>query len=195
MKHAFRNFIFTSLLLILVASFSGCSVQSQDVTNVVQTETAKPSPTSSPFPNNTNPFEEPPITQFNVKGIGIGASYETVLRQFGKPLSSKKGKTDSCSESIKTILRYDGLTITFDEDEDEQNIVVIIEVTSPKWEVAPGVSVGASLEDVRAKFGQSNEVSKKSGFDVLTYFDGDGAANFYFWNNKLVKVNRDLNLC
>ena len=131
---------------------------------------------------------------FNVKGIGIGTSYQTALRQFGKPLSNRKSGTNPCG-GTKQTLRYSGLTITLDEGEDRQNIIVLIEVTSPKWEVASGIGVGASLKDMRAKFGQSGELSKELGFNVLTYFDGDGTANFYFRNKKLVKVNRDLNLC
>jgi hypothetical protein len=129
-----------------------------------------------------------------VKGVDIGASYQTVLRQLGKPLSNRKGGTNPCG-GTKQVLRYSGLKITLDEDEDKQNIVVLIEVTSPKWEVASGVSIGASLENVRAKFSQSHDLSKESGFDVLTYSDGDGALTFYFRNKKLVKVTRDLNLC
>jgi len=131
---------------------------------------------------------------FKVKGVGIATSYQTVLRQLGKPLSSRKGGTNPCGGK-KQVLRYSGLTITLDEDEDKQNIVVLIEVTSPKWKVASGISVGASLKDVQAKLGQSVELSKESGFEVLTYLDGDGAIAFYFRNKKLVKVTRDLNLC
>ena len=131
---------------------------------------------------------------FEVKGVGIGASYQTVLRQLGKPLSSRKGGTNPCG-GTKLTLRYSGLTISLDEDADRQNTVILIEVISPKWEVVSGISVGASLEDVQAKFGQPDDTATKSGSKILTYFDGDGAVTFYFRNKKLVKVNRDLNLC
>ena len=194
-KHIFRHFIFILFLLVFVASFFGCSAQSQNLTNVVQTQTTKPSPTPLPLPNNTNSSEDlPPITFLVIKGVSLGTSYQTVIRQLGKPLSSKKGGTNPCG-GTKQVLRYSGLTITLDEDEDRQNIVVLIEITSPKWEVTSGINTSASLEDVRAKFGQSDEPITESGLEILTYGDGDGYVKFYFRNKKLVKVERNLNLC
>lgn len=130
-----------------------------------------------------------------VKGVDIGAKYQTVLRQLGKPLSSRKGGTNSCGNT-NLVLRYSGLTITFDDDGDGQNfIVVFIEITSPEWKVAPGISVGASLTDVQRKFGQTEKPTKEKGLENLSYFVTDGYANFYFRNKKLVKVNWELNLC
>jgi hypothetical protein len=130
-----------------------------------------------------------------VKGVDIGAKYQTVLRQLGKPLSSKKRGTNPCGNT-KLVLRYSGLTITFDDDGSGRNfIVVVIEVTSPKWEVAPGISVGASLADVQKKFSQTEAPTKEKGLENLSYFAGDGYANFYFRNKKLVKVAWELNLC
>ncbi len=132
---------------------------------------------------------------FEVKSVGNGTSYQTVLRQLGKPLSSRKGGTNPCG-GTKLVLRYSGLKITLDDAGDTKEFnVVLIEVTSPKWQVASGISIGVSLEDVRAKFGQPDEMSKKSGLKLLAYLDGDGAVTFYFRNRKLVKVTRGLNLC
>ena len=194
-KDIFRHFIFTSFLLVFVASFFGCSAQSQNLTNVVQTENAKPSPTPSPILANAKVSNTPRDTfPFEIKGVAIGTSYQTVLRQLGKPLSNRKGGTNPCG-GTKQVLRYSGLTITFDEGEDKENIVVLIEVSSSKWEVASGISVGASSEEVQAKFGQPDDTKSESGLEVLSYFDGDGAVDFYFRNKKLVKVTRDLNLC
>ncbi len=83
-----------------------------------------------------------------------------------------------------------------DEDDDGQNsIVVEIEVTSPKWEVASGISVGASLADVQTKFVQTDKPTKEKGLEKLSYFVNEGYANFYFRNKKLVKVNWEFNLC
>lgn len=131
---------------------------------------------------------------FDVKGVGLGTPYQTVLRQLGKPLSSRKGRTNPCG-GAKQVLRYSGLIITLDESEDKQSNVVLIEVTSPKWEIASGIGVGVSLKDVRGKFGQPNDTTTKSGSGTLIYLDGDGAVTFYFRNKKLVKVIRDENLC
>ncbi len=177
------------------ASFFGCSAQSQSPTNAAQTKPTNSSPTPSPIPVKTEVSNTPRDTfPFEVKGVAIGTSYQTVLSQLGKPLSNRKRGTNPCG-GTKQVLRYSGLTVTLDEGEDKQNIVVIIEVTSPKWEIASGISVDASLEDVQTKFGQPDDTATKSGSETLTYFDGDGAVTFFFRNKKLVKVNRDLNLC
>ncbi len=130
-----------------------------------------------------------------VKGVDVGASHQTVLQQLGKPLSSRKGGTNPCG-STKQVLRYSGLKITLDEDADERNYTVVeIEVTSPKWEVASEISVGATLADVQTKFAQTEAPTKEKGLENLSYFVTDGYANFYFRNKKLVKVNWELNLC
>ena len=194
-KHIIRHFIFAFFLLLSVASFCGCSAQSQNSTNAVQSENTKPSPTSSPIPNNTKLADDLPQTiKLEVKGVDIGTSYQDVLSQLGKPLSSKKRGTNPCG-GAKLTLRYSDLTVNLDPDADEQNfIVVLIEVTSPKWEVS-GISIGASLEEARAKFGKSSELRKENGLNYVSYFVTDGYANFYFRNNKLVKVNWELNLC
>lgn len=140
-------------------------------------------------------FASAQTIDLKVKGIDVGASYQTVLRQLGKPLLSRKGGTNPCG-STKLTLRYSGLTITLDGDSDEGNFTVVaIEITSPKWEVAPGIKVGASFTDVQAKFVQTEEPTKEKGLKNLSYFVIDGYANFYFRDNKLVKVTWELNLC
>ena len=194
-KHIIRHFIFLIFLLLNVASFCGCFAQSQNSTNVVQSENTKLSPTQSPLPINTKPTDDLPQTiKLEVKGVDIGTSYEDVLRQLGKPLSSKKRGTNPCG-GTKLTLRYSGLTVNLDPDADEQNfIVVFVEATSLKWEVS-GIKVGASLEDVRAKFGKSSELRKESGLETIGYFVTDGYANFYFRKNKLAKITWELNLC
>ena len=131
---------------------------------------------------------------FKIKGVGIGTSYQMVLGRLGEPLTNTKSGTNPCGGK-RRMIHYSGLTIKFDEDESKQNIVIFIEVTSPKWEISPGISVGSSLRTVRTKFGRPNELLKRSGFDTVTYLDGDGAVTFYFRNKKLVKATRDLNLC
>lgn len=130
-----------------------------------------------------------------VKGVDIGASYQTVLRQLGKPLLSRKGGTNPCGNT-KLTLRYSGLTIILDDDGDGRNFTVVaIEMTSPKWEIAPGISVGVSFTDVQAKFAQTENPTKENGLENLSYFVTDGYANFYFRNRKLIKVVWELNLC
>jgi len=131
-----------------------------------------------------------------VKGIDVGASYQTVLRQLGKPLSRKNGGIVPCSDgSILLTLRYQGLKIElYSDDEGKSFYVFTMEVTSPKWSLS-GLNIGATLKDVQAKFVQTRKPTKESGLENLSYFITDGYANFWFRNNKLVKVDWELNLC
>lgn len=69
-----------------------------------------------------------------------------------------------------------------------------MEVTAAKWQISGKARVGENVENVRTKFGVGN-LSKKNGLDNLSYYITDGYANFYFRNNKLVKVNWELNVC
>ena len=150
----------------------------------------------SPSSINTKPADDSPeMIKLQIKGIYIENSYyKDVLRQFGKPLSSKKRGTNPCG-GTKLTLRYPGLIINLDPDENEQNFfVVFAEITSPEWEVS-GIRIGASLEDVQAKFGKSSELSKESGLETIWYYAGDGGADFYFRKNKLVKITWEMNLC
>ncbi len=130
-----------------------------------------------------------------VKGVTVGASYKTVLRRLGKPLSGKKGGTNPCGNT-KLTLRYSGLVIKLDDDGSGRNFTVIsIESTSPKWSVASGISIGANLKKVQTKFGKTEKPIKELGLEKLSYFIQDGYANFYFRSKKLVKVIWELNLC
>ena len=196
MKSVIQHFIFAFFLLFGVASFCSCFAQSQNPINVAQPGTTKSSPSPSPLPTNTKPADDlPDMIKLQIKGIHIENSYyKDVLRQFGKPLSSKKRGTNPCG-GTKLTLRYPGLTVNLDPNENEQNFfVVFAEITSPEWEVS-GIRIGASLEEVRAKFGKSSELSKESGLETIWYYAGDGGADFYFRKNKLVKITWEMNLC
>jgi len=196
MKSIIQHFVFAFFFLFAIASFCGCFAQSQNPANVAQPEATKPSPKPSPLPTNTKSTEDlPEMIKLQIKGVNIENSYyEDVLRQFGKPLSSKKRGTNPCG-GTKLTLRYPGLTVSLDPDENEQNFfVVFAEVTSPEWEVS-GIRIGASLEDVRAKFGKSSELRKESKLETIWYYAGDGGADFYFRKNKLVKITWEMNLC
>jgi hypothetical protein len=130
-----------------------------------------------------------------VKGIEIGATYPQVTRRFGKPLSSSEDGENPCG-SKKLVLRYPGLVFTLDgETSLRYFIVVAIEVTSPKYPVAPTIGVGASLAKVRSKLGRRGKLTKEAGGQKLSYFIRDGFADFHFRKNKLVKAVWEMNLC
>jgi hypothetical protein len=129
-----------------------------------------------------------------VNGIAIADSGEKVIKRFGKPLSVKKHGTNPCGGN-KTVLHFPGIKFTLDEEEGEGKIVVGIEISSSKWEIAPGVRIGFTLEEVRAKMGRLGTLSRENGTDVLSYGDGDGYLTYTFRNEKLVKIMRNLNMC
>jgi hypothetical protein len=137
-----------------------------------------------------------------VNGIGSGTSYSTVVKKLGKPLRSEKERfaaDSACSGEAETHLTlfYSGLKITLLGDGRGRNPdVYSIEVTSKRW-LASGVSVGANVKDVVAKFGEPNSKADISGETVLYYVTKEnlGRVNFYFRNNKLVRVAMTETLC
>ncbi len=129
-----------------------------------------------------------------VNGIGIADSYEEVIKAFGKPISVKRGGTNPCGEN-RTVLRFRGIEFTLDEEKAKSNIVVGIKISAAKWEIAPGVRVDFTIEEVRAKMGRLGSLSREKGTDVLSYGDGDGYLIYTFRKGKLVEILRDLNMC
>jgi hypothetical protein len=128
--------------------------------------------------------------KISVKGVSLGTSREDALRQLGRPASIVLRGTNDCGGDKRT-LRYPGLSVVLDED-GNQSIVVSLEIASRRWEIGPGVRIGASELEVRRVFGAPNVGSERG---VLTYADGDGYVVFRFRNKRLVNVKRDLNLC
>lgn len=137
-----------------------------------------------------------------VNGIGSGTSYSTVVKKLGKPQRSKTKKfkaSEACSNAAETHLTlfYSGLEITLLGDGRGRNLdVYSIEVTSKKW-LASGVNIGANVNDVVAKFGEPISKAEKSDETVLYYVTKEnlGRVNFYFRNNKLVRMAMTETLC
>jgi hypothetical protein len=129
-----------------------------------------------------------------VNGVGIGATEATVVQKLGKPSSRKKGGIVPCyAGDVLLTLRYPGLVLELSDDLDGKLTVFTATVTSPKWSVS-GIHIGASVEDVRKKFG-NGKLTNEEGLEYLSYYITDGYANFVFRNNKLIEVNWELNLC
>lgn len=136
------------------------------------------------------------VIDLQVKDVKIGTPYSEVIKKLGKPLLSKKGGSFPCdTDNSMLTLRYPGLIINLIEAGDGTGFIVAsMKVTSPKWSVASGINVGASLKDVRATFGDS-EIEKESGSQYLSYAMAEGFAKFYFRNNKLIKIAWEFNIC
>ncbi len=69
-------------------------------------------------------------------------------------------------------------------------------LTSPKWVIKPGITIGMKMEAVKAKFGQPNNVVE-SDEEILDYAakDSSGGVFFHFRNNKLIKAELMQVLC
>jgi hypothetical protein len=138
-----------------------------------------------------------------INGIGSGASYSAVIGKFGKPRRNKKEKvaaSTSCSNEAETYLtlNYSGLIIELLGDGKGRDLTVYsIEITSPKWIITSGISIGASMEDIKAKFRQPDSESEYLGETTLYYVSkgNTGGVNFEFRNNKLVRVEMKETLC
>ena len=146
---------------------------------------------------NTNQDDTLPALEFaalRINGIGLGTPRSTVVRQLGKPLQSKRTGSFPCGD-LEMTLRYSGLIIKLERDSESRNYnVVSIEVTSAKWSVS-GISVGANIKDVQAKFKYRYHKTNESGLEGLHYGNGDGGTSFYFRDNKLVSIDMEYNWC
>ncbi len=199
MKHLLRYFSFVLFAFLSAACLFGCSAQSQNPINVVQTETAKPTQTSLPLPNNsklnTDTAKE---IDLKINGVGIGTSESNVIQKFGKPLQSKKGEFDECGGGFQKTLRYSGLVIELlSNDKGRDFSVITVDVTSSEWSVASGLGVGVDAKDVEAKFGQPYEKEERDGQVIFFYgIKGhDGWANLFFRDSKLTQIRWSLTYC
>ncbi len=137
-----------------------------------------------------------------INGIGSGTSYSAVIRKLGKPIRSETEKinaSSACSNSAETHLTlfYSGLKITLLGDGKGRDLdVYSIRVTTRKW-LASGIKIGANMKAVQARFGKPNSNAEQSGETTLYYVTKGnvGGVNFYFQNNKLVKVEMTETLC
>lgn len=149
--------------------------------------------------------DPPPVTEvdFRVKGVGLGSSYAVVLRQFGRPLSSKREKVGDyegiCGGSYTSLLlRYQGVEIELMGDLRGRSFQVIsMEVTSAKFLLAPGLKIGMTEEEIRSKIGAPFQERTDSGFRILNYVTkgNEGAAGLHIRDGRLVKVQWDYTLC
>lgn len=136
-----------------------------------------------------------------VKGVGLGSAFGVVLRQLGQPVSSKREKIDDdgCGPAYTSLrLRYQGASLELSGDLKGRNFYVIsMEVTSPKFLIAPGVKIGMTEEEAQAKLGAPMEVRTESGSRMLIYVTkgNDGSALLYFRDGRLVKVQWDYTSC
>ncbi len=139
-----------------------------------------------------------PLLEFkelSINGISLYMSRSAILKQFGKPLSEKRAGVYPCGGATR-ILRYSGLILTLEKDNDSRNYEgVAVTIVSSKWSLS-GIKIGADKKKVLAKFKDYNRNEIKKGKSViLNYGNGDGGTNFTFLNNKLVSMKLESNWC
>lgn len=140
---------------------------------------------------------------FRVRGIGLGSSRALVLRQLGRPVSTKLEKNvdkeETCGPPYNLLtLSYEGAVVEFMGDLRSRNFEVIsMEVTSPRLLIAPGIRIGMTEKEIRSKLGEPWRVLNESGFQILNYVTkgNDGGAGLYFLKGRLVKVQWQYTLC
>lgn len=141
---------------------------------------------------------------FRVKGVGLGSSHAHVLRQFGKPISSKREKVidefEACGPSYTSLrLRYDGAVLELNGDLNGRDFQVVdMEITSSKFLIAPGLRIGMTEAEARSKLGGPPwQETTDAGFRVLSYVTkgNDGGGRLYFRGGRLVKVQWNYVLC
>ena len=136
-------------------------------------------------------------TDFHVKNVRLGTAYEDVIKNLGKPLKSKKIKKDYCGEDTHLILHYPGLTIDLTPAVESRDFSVLeIEITSSKWTIGPGISIGGAMPGVRTRLGTPWNQGEEEGFATMHYLTKDNdMADLYFQKGNLVKVKLWINPC
>lgn len=124
----------------------------------------------------------------DVNGVKIETTEAEAIQKLGKPSSRKKVTGHECQGGLLR-LHYPGLIIELEDS----GVVAAATVTSPKWSFS-GINIGASVSEVKKKFGIS-ESERKKGLDYLHYSIGDGGAEFIFRKGKLVKIYWEFNFC
>jgi hypothetical protein len=155
---------------------------------ILQQSLAAPEPTNTPA---TQPFPEIDLT---INGVRFQMLEADVLKALGKPSKTKKGEEDACVGGFHRYQTYDGLTIDLLSDEHGRRYAVSsMELTSPKWEIAPGIHIGDSIEAVINTFGAAP--FSQDGSLSYGIRDRDAWVGFDFEGGKLVRVTLSETLC
>jgi hypothetical protein len=157
---------------------------------------AKPSADISEVPAVSSTQTPVPTVELAVNGVGITTIRADVEKKLGKPKSLKRVGENPCG-GRKLTYEYGGLTIDLDPDSpgEKDFMVVGIVVTSPKWEVEPGVRVGMTAEDVQQRLAKGYMTYSTSGSRQLTYSIPDGHAEFHFPEKQVTRIFWQMNLC
>lgn len=130
-----------------------------------------------------------------INGVGLGTSYATVIKNFGKPQKIKKvrdpGGSGDCGgdndPSTELTLTYPALVIILSgQNSLGTQTVERIKMSSASKQMVSGIKMGATQKQVIAKLGKSTFATKTSlGY---TNRGGDLGIDFNFTNGKLTSV-------
>ncbi len=144
-----------------------------------------------------------------INGITTGTSYETVIKKLGKPVNETElGELDECTQGRGKTLSYDGFEIDLMGDETgKKQTVLDMKITSSKWITDKGIKIGATPQQVMAKYGK---VKYEDAFERPTeekVFTGEkwlvyemkknnpGSITFYFKNDRLIRIEMKATTC
>jgi hypothetical protein len=133
------------------------------------------------------------LIDVSYKALRVGSPAADVYNILGKPLSTQTHGVNPCGGNW-TILSYRGAIVTLDKS-GSQNDVVRLEVTSAKWNIGPGITIGASRQEVLRRMATGPGVLATSAEQKIVYLDGDGSVSLLFSNGKLVEATKEENLC
>lgn len=182
-----KKSIFTTISLIIFIILSACSTQNPN-------NLSNPAKNESSVNNSQENYIQ--YIKIDINGVKLGTEFGKLLDIFGKPLLLKKEGQNPCGGEDKLIAEYEGLKFHLDGTGSNENFgVIYIDITSPKWKINKDFRIGATVKDIEARFGKKHTVENANGNKKLNYADTDGYVNFYFEDDKLIKIERILNLC
>lgn len=140
------------------------------------------------------------VIELKIKGVGLESTLETVKAKLGKPISEKKSKADeNCFSNGEMImeLKYSGLEIKLLGDKDAKNFKVKqMTLTSAKWKLENGITIGATDKQLTKKLGNPEYVfSTPNQTYNYSHKGNQSGANFIFKNGKIFKIEWDEFLC
>ncbi len=128
----------------------------------------------------------------SVEGLTTQASYESIVRKLGKPVSDRRTGNVPCGEAMR-ILRYPGLTLKLEVGSPQPFGLYRIKVTSRRWLVSD-LSVGDSKATIIKRFGRGRPI-RDGNSTYLGYLMKEGYASFHIRQNRVTKIEWEFNFC
>ena len=135
--------------------------------------------------------------ELQINGIKLGTSESVTLRKIGKPYEITQLEVNECANGFQKTMKFSGLTIDLlGNDKGKDFEAYSFEVISPKW-IVSGIRIGSDKNTLVSKFGEPLEKAEENGLQKWFYVNkgNNGFANFYFQNNKLIRITWESTVC